>query len=92
MDYYILDLPESAKVLGILPATFDDFTLQEDIIQIQLENGYGLDLGYYQEFPLLLTIYRNRDFNDQVDVVEIWTPEEAKNIIENLAKKYSEIK
>ena len=64
MDVLTLPIPHDAVLVGELLAHYEPEDLDEDICQIRLANGIGLDVGWKAGW-FLLVAYRG-DFHNQL--------------------------
>lgn len=66
------------------------YELDEDIAIAYLPKGITIDFGYIKsEQKFYLTIYKNGDWNNQLEAVEVNEIQKIKDLLQNLINKYS---
>lgn len=86
---YIYELEKEIKIPGgkLFVITYE---LEEDIAFVSLPKGITIDLGYIKsKQKFYLTVYKNGDWNNQLEVVEVNKIEKIKDLLQNLINKYS---
>ena len=64
--------------------------MDEDIAVVYLPKAITIDLGYIKsDQKFYLTVYKDGDWNNQLEVLEIDDIEEIKGILQKLIDKYS---
>lgn len=87
-------LPEKALLKGAIYNTYDLDYLSEDLLEINLQSGLTIDVGWYPEGerPGAFQVVLFKQFwrNQVIPPIEVQTLPELVQIVENLAAKYSE--
>lgn len=66
------------------------YELDEDIAIAYLPKGITIDFGYIKsEQKFYLTVYKNGDWNNQLEAVEVNEIQKIKDLLQNLINKYS---
>ena len=66
------------------------YELDEDIAVVYLPKAITIDLGYIKsDQKFYLTVYKDGDWNNQLEVLETDDIEEIKGILQKLIDKYS---
>jgi hypothetical protein len=93
-----LKLPREAKVVGELLKDYsqDRGRLSEDILQITLPDGHGIDVGWRPEFDVhghfQIVVFKDEWENHIGEPVEVDTPTAAATVIEETARRLSQRK
>ena len=89
-DAIPLDLPDNVEAIGCLFKELADND-DEDILQVTLPNGFGIDVGNYcrgiHPYSLHIVAFQNNDFHDQLNVWDTTSPETAAKIVEAWCKE-----
>ena len=75
-----LNTPADAKQIGELQDFYDIAGLEQDLVQIQFHNGYGIDVGWYPEHDpsgcFIVTVFLN-DWENWRSKVRCLTPNDV---------------
>ena len=90
IDAIPITLPNDAEALGCIMPNLNDND-DEDILQVILPNGFGIDVGNYSHgvhpYNLHIVAFKNNDFNDKVKTWNTTNPFEAAKIVEDWCKE-----
>jgi hypothetical protein len=89
-----LDLPPTATLKWgpLCDTSSDPDWRDEDLVFIDLNNGYLIDVGYYGKYGYVVMLIKNgevKDWRKPLHKIKTHKVQHAKKVVEDLARKYA---